>query len=116
MTETEDIRLRSAIPGPGNMLTKARTELGMSVEDVAAELRLSPRQISALEKDDYHSLPGPTYVRGYLRNYARLLGLPESEVIPESRPTAIDDDDAPSMSEAEIRSAMKKLGINKIEL
>ncbi|HEC13341.1 MAG TPA: DUF4115 domain-containing protein [Acidiferrobacteraceae bacterium] len=75
---------------------KARTELGMSVEDVASELRLSPRQISALEQDDYQALPGPTYVRGYLRNYARLVGLSETEVMPKTKtsPAPAKDDKA----------------------
>lgn len=98
MTEAEELRLRSAIPGPspGDVLVRARTELGMSVEDVASELRLSPRQISALEQNDYQALPGPTYVRGYLRNYARLVGLSETAVLPEPRPAPVEDDEAPS--------------------
>ncbi|NOZ11446.1 MAG: helix-turn-helix domain-containing protein [Gammaproteobacteria bacterium] len=95
MTESEEPRLSSTPPGPGNMLVRARTELGMSVEDVASELRLSPRQISALEQDDYQALPGPTYVRGYLRNYARLVGLSETEVIQESQPTPVEGSESP---------------------
>jgi len=47
----------------------------MSIEDVAAELKLSHFQIQALEDDDWATLPGTTYARGYLRSYARLLGL-----------------------------------------
>lgn len=67
--------------GPGKILVNARTRLGLSVEDVAGELRLSARQIAALEKGDYDNLPGPTYVRGYLRNYAKLVGLSVEEVL-----------------------------------
>ncbi len=67
--------------GPGEILVNARTRLGLSVEDVAGELRLSARQITALEKGDYDNLPGPTYVRGYLRNYAKLVGLSVEEVL-----------------------------------
>lgn len=62
--------------GPGSVLREARTQRQLSVERVAAALHLSPRQIHALEEDDYENLPGPTYVRGYLRNYAHYLGLP----------------------------------------
>lgn len=79
-----------ADPRPGEILAKARTEMGLSIEDVAAELRLSSRQISALEADDHAHLPGPTYVRGYLRNYARLLGLPPEQVLPPAVETTDD--------------------------
>ncbi|HEX9627920.1 MAG TPA: RodZ domain-containing protein [Acidiferrobacterales bacterium] len=61
--------------GPGSTLAQARADLGLSHEEVAERLHLSARQIVALEADDYDRLPGPTYVRGYLRSYAELLGL-----------------------------------------
>ena len=38
-------------------------------------MQQSARQVQALEADDYAMLPGRTFVRGFLRNYARLLGL-----------------------------------------
>jgi cytoskeleton protein RodZ len=44
-------------------------------------LKLAPRQILALEDDDFASLPGPTYVKGYLRGYAQLLGLKPEPVV-----------------------------------
>lgn len=67
--------------GPGGRLTHAREARGMSLEEAAKALRLSPRHILALERDDYEHLPEPTYVRGYLRSYAQLLGLPADEII-----------------------------------
>ena len=54
----------------------------MSIQDVAHELRLSSSQVQNLEDDFYEDLPGTTYVRGYLRGYARLLNLDESEILP----------------------------------
>jgi cytoskeleton protein RodZ len=45
------------------------------VAEVARQLRLSTRQIEALEADDHASLPGKTFLRGFLRNYAKLLQL-----------------------------------------
>lgn len=59
----------------GKVLAEAREKLGLSVVEVARQLRLSPRQIEALEADDHASLPGKTFLRGFLRNYAKLLQL-----------------------------------------
>jgi cytoskeleton protein RodZ len=67
--------------GPGERLQQARIEQRLTAEDIAKTLRLSVKQIVALESDDYEHLPGPTYVRGYLRAYAQLVGLPGSEVV-----------------------------------
>jgi len=59
----------------GAALVEAREALGLSVEDAAHQLRLSPRQLVGLEANDYSGLPGATFVRGFIRNYARLLQL-----------------------------------------
>lgn len=63
----------------GQSLRGAREAKGMSLEDVALRLRLMQRQIEAMETDDFDSLGQPVFARGFVRNYARLLGLaPES--------------------------------------
>jgi cytoskeleton protein RodZ len=67
--------------GPGAALKQARERLNRSIEDVARALHLSPRLIEALERDSYQGLPPVTFVRGYLKNYARLLGLREQEIV-----------------------------------
>ncbi|HKQ31361.1 MAG TPA: RodZ domain-containing protein [Burkholderiales bacterium] len=67
--------------GPGSQLRQARLDLKLTPENVAHILHLSPRQIVALENDEYDKLPGPTYVRGYLRGYAQLLGLSAEPVV-----------------------------------
>lgn len=59
----------------GQVLAEARERLGLSVVEVARQLRLSSRQIEALEADDHANLPGKTFLRGFLRNYAKLLQL-----------------------------------------
>ncbi|QNM95603.1 RodZ domain-containing protein [Chitinimonas koreensis] len=63
----------AASPTPGAILAAHRKEAGLSLEEVAGELKLSRRQIEALEADDYGALPGNTFVRGFVRNYARFL-------------------------------------------
>ena len=72
----------------GKKLQALREKNEWSVEDVASDLNLKAEVIRALESDDYSSLPERTYVRGYLRAYARLLGIQENEVLddlPETR-------------------------------
>lgn len=62
-------------PSPGAKLSAARKEQGLSLGDVARQLKLSVRQIEALERDDYDAFPSRVFVRGFLRNYAKLLQL-----------------------------------------
>ncbi len=57
----------------GQLLRAARLDRGMSIEDVARQLRLSVRQVTALEEDDYDKLSSTTFLRGFVRNYAKLL-------------------------------------------
>lgn len=58
---------------PGSRLAALREERGWSVEQVASQLNLAPRQILAIERDDYPALPGMAIVRGFVRAYAKLL-------------------------------------------
>ncbi|QDZ28176.1 DUF4115 domain-containing protein [Noviherbaspirillum sp. UKPF54] len=60
-------------PSPGAQLSAYRTERGWTVEQVAKHLNLAPRQVVAIESDDYASLPGMPIVRGFVRAYAKLL-------------------------------------------
>ena len=57
----------------GAELKSAREALGLTVSEVAHQLKLAPRQVEALEAGRFEALPGGTFVRGMLRNYARLL-------------------------------------------
>lgn len=68
-------------PECGRLLKRTRERLGLSLDDVAADLRLSPFQIQALEEDDWERLPGITYARGYVRSYARLLDLDAEKLL-----------------------------------
>ena len=66
---------------PGQRLRAAREDRGMSVDEVAHDLRLDRDVILALEEDDFDRLGAPVFVKGYLRSYARLLNVPESDVV-----------------------------------
>ncbi len=65
----------------GGALRTAREARGLSVHKVAQDMHVSDDVIQALEHDDFAHLGAPIFVRGHLRNYARLLGLPEAEVL-----------------------------------
>ena len=56
-------------------LAQAREAAGLSLEDVARQLKFAPRQLQALEAGELQRLPGGTFVRGMVRSYARLLHL-----------------------------------------
>ena len=56
---------------PGEYLRAQREKIGMSVVDLAARLRMGTRQVEALERSDYKALPTGTFLRGFVRNYAK---------------------------------------------
>jgi cytoskeleton protein RodZ len=58
---------------PGAQLAARRQALNWSIEHVANQLNLAPRQIQAIEADNYAALPGMASVRGFIRSYAKLL-------------------------------------------
>lgn len=58
---------------PGAQLAALREARGWSVEQVANQLNLAPRQIHAIETDNHAALPGMVIVRGFIRAYAKLL-------------------------------------------
>ncbi len=60
-------------PSLGKMLREAREHMGLSVADVAAQIKFAPRQIEALEADDFDSLPEAAFLRGFVRSYAKIL-------------------------------------------
>lgn len=59
----------------GKTLREAREHLGLSISDVAHQTKLAPRQIEALEADDFQLLPEMPFVRGFVRSYAKILQL-----------------------------------------
>lgn len=65
----------------GAILRQARERMGMTVEEVAGRLKFAPRQITALENGDFAQLPELTFVRGFVRSYARLLQLDDKPLL-----------------------------------
>ena len=70
-----------APPPPGARLRAAREAQGMTAEQAAAALKLSLRQLASLESGRHEELPGPVFVRGFVRNYARLVKLDAGDLL-----------------------------------
>lgn len=66
---------------PGEYLRRLREEKGHSHAVVSSALHLTVHYIKALESDEYGKLPGLTFVKGYLRSYARFLGADVNTVL-----------------------------------
>ena len=85
MTEAGDIRpIAAAMAGgaaPNVRLSQARQAQNLTTAEVARRLKLSVWQVEALESGEYQRLPGAVFVRGFIRNYARLLKLDPEELV-----------------------------------
>lgn len=66
---------------PGRLLKAARERKGLSLEELAGETLLSEGTLTALEADDFERLSQPVFVRGYYRKCAKVLDLPQEELI-----------------------------------
>lgn len=71
----------SICPSPGQALKQARLTKTLSQEEVANKLCLTLSYVNALENDEYQRLPGEIFVKGYLRNYAKLVDLPIEQIL-----------------------------------
>lgn len=82
MSDSDQI---SPAPGPGSRLARARRQAQMSVGDVARALKLPRTTIEAIEAERMDRI-APTYLRGYVTNYARLVGLDAETLLGELAP------------------------------
>jgi len=67
--------------GVGATLREERVRQGVSLGDVSGRIKFAPKQIEALEADNYEQLPEGAFLRGFVRSYARLLQLDEKALI-----------------------------------
>lgn len=59
----------------GERLAWERQKIGLTVTDIAARLRLHPKQVRAIEEEKLDELPETAYVRGFVRSYAKIVGI-----------------------------------------
>ncbi len=90
----------------GTRLRNARNAAGLSIDAVAQQLKLAPRQVRALEEDDFPQLPGRTFIRGFVRNYARLLRLDADALLASLPEPAL----APSLDRPSLAPSPRAMG------
>lgn len=78
MTDADD---KAEQTGPGDVLRAARERQGMTRQEVADRLNLRACQIKQFEEDVLESELSPTFIRGYFKSYAKLLGLDQKDII-----------------------------------
>ncbi len=66
---------------PGKAIQEAREAAGLTVKELAASVRISATAMTAIEEDRYDKLPGLPFVRGYLTNLQRELGMDQADVL-----------------------------------
>lgn len=100
-----DAESEAVVPA-GARLRDARLAAGLSIDAVAQQLKLAPRQVKALEDDDYAQLPGRTFVRGFMRNYARLVRLDPGAVLASLPEASV----APSLDRPSLALSTRAMG------
>ena len=92
----------------GTILKQKREELGLTLEQVASRLRLRRSIIENIESNQFESEQVATFTRGYLRSYARVVGIEESVVL-----CALDDNGEAQHQEHEMQSFSQKTSQEK---
>ena len=69
-------RLQTRFGYDGRFLRGVREHRGLTIESVSEATKISVRYLRAIEENAYDSLPASTFVRGYIREFARVLTLP----------------------------------------
>jgi len=83
----------------GETLREKREELGYSLKDVEEETKIRKFYLEALEKEEFSFLPPKVYAVGFVKKYARLLGLDEKEMVAEFKNLACDNEEKDEIGE-----------------
>jgi cytoskeleton protein RodZ len=80
------------MPEFGDRFKKARESLGITLEEIAAETKISARFLDAIENERFDALPGGIFSRGFIRSFAQRVGLdPEAAVSEYERLSGTDE-------------------------
>ena len=86
-------------PSVGDALLQARESMGLSVGDVSSLLHISDEYVLALENNQFEVMHAPTYVKGYIRNYAKLVSVDGDELVQRYSRFIQDSELAPKSAE-----------------
>ena len=78
---SEESAINQAAQELGALLKTKRTEKNIAIGEVAERLKFSAKQIESLESGDYKGLPEPIFVKGFIKTYARFLGLDADQIV-----------------------------------
>ena len=65
----------------GEKLRQAREERGFTISEVAEQTRISSLYLQSIENDDYNTLPGGIFNKGFVKSFAKFVGLNEQEAL-----------------------------------
>lgn len=82
----------SGLASFGEDLRKEREIRGISLREIADATKISKRFLEALERNDHKTLPAPVFTRGFVREYAKYVGLNAEELVNRYNFAAADDD------------------------
>jgi cytoskeletal protein RodZ len=78
----------------GEKLRQAREAKGVSISEVAEQTRISPLYIESIENDNYKPLPGGIFNKGFVKSYAKFVGVDEHEALSDYAKLAVEQDAA----------------------
>lgn len=96
---------------PGAQLQAYREARGWTIEQVASQLNLAPRQIQAIERDDYAALPGMPIARGFVRAYAKLLKVDATPLLANMADQAMAADEPATLRQATLSTPFSEAGL-----
>lgn len=76
----------------GEELRREREIRGISLKEIADATKISKRFLDAIERNDHKTLPAPVFTRGFIREYARYLGLNTEEMVNRYNFAAVGDE------------------------
>lgn len=87
-----DPQAHSELASFGEELRREREIRGISLKEIADATKISRRFLEAIERNDHKTLPAPVFTRGFVREYARYLGLNADEIVNRYNYAAAGDD------------------------
>src|SRR5687767_8244994 len=88
----QDPQPHSELASFGEELRREREIRGISLKEIADATKISTRFLDAIERNDHKTLPAPVFTRGFVREYARYLGLSTEDIVNRYNYAALGDD------------------------